>query len=202
MQLLANIIAGLHFLLILFMTVTPFVTDHPLALMYYCYISFFIMLHWYTNNDTCVLTIIESKLRGKKSNDTFMGKLIKPVYNVTSREMHILTIGLFIFAILKSRIWEKERYQVVTNLLSIQWKIIKQVIYSCFHSKNTNTANTTVNQNVPVNIETPSVAQIPVNIETPSVAQIPIPIETPSIDQSIPINVEIPLVDQIEVDQK
>ena len=91
MQILANIISGLHFLLILFMTVTPFITNHPLALLYYCYISFFIMLHWYTNNDTCVLTILESKLRGRRSSDTFMGKLIKPITTIIENSFSALS---------------------------------------------------------------------------------------------------------------
>ena len=47
--------------------------------MYYCFIVFFIMIHWHYNNDTCILTVIESKLRGKKDNDTYFGKLIKPI---------------------------------------------------------------------------------------------------------------------------
>ena len=88
------------------------------------------MLHWFTMNDTCVLTLIESKLRGKRDNQTFIGRLVKPVYNVSSKELHVLAIGLFIYALLKSRIWEKENYQMITNLFYVQWKISKRVIKS------------------------------------------------------------------------
>ena len=130
MNIAANIIAFLHLLIIIFITVTPFISSNPLVLIYYCYILFFIMLHWFTMNDTCVLTLIESKLRGKRDNQTFIGRLVKPVYNVSSKELHVLAIGLFIYALLKSRIWEKENYQMITNLFYVQWKISKRVIKS------------------------------------------------------------------------
>jgi hypothetical protein len=130
MNIAANIIAFLHLLIIIFITVTPFATSNPLVLIYYCYILFFIMLHWFTMNDTCVLTLIESKLRGKRSNDTFIGRLLKPVYNVSSKELHVLAIGLFVYALLKSQIWKKENYSLITNFFYVQWKISKRVIKS------------------------------------------------------------------------
>jgi len=130
MNIAANIIAGLHLLIIIFITVTPFLSSNPLVLIYYCYILFFIMLHWYTNNDTCVLTLIESRLRGKRSNETFMGRLIKPVYNVSSKELHYLAVGLFLMAFFKSQIWKKENYSLITNFFYVQWKISKRVIKS------------------------------------------------------------------------
>ena len=144
MHILANIISGLHLLLIIFITITPFATSNPLVLIYYCYILFFIMLHWYTNNDACVLTLIESKLRGKRSNDTFMGKLIKPVYNVSSKEIHYIAIGLFIYAILKSRIWEKEQYQSITNIFYINWRLLKKDINDKFNTSTINILSTAI----------------------------------------------------------
>ena len=148
MNIAANIIAGLHILIIIFITITPFASSNPLVLIYYCYILFFIMLHWCTNNDSCVLTLIESKLRGKRSNETFMGKLIKPVYNVSSKELHYLALGLFFYAFFKSQIWKKENYSMITNMFYVQWKISKRVIKSTFDNteleKNINIINTLI----------------------------------------------------------
>ena len=92
----ANIIAFIHLLFIIFIVTTPFVTDNPFILLYYCFILFFVMFHWYVNDDTCVLTIIEAKLRGKKDNETFMGKLIKPIYNISSNEIHYFALFLLV----------------------------------------------------------------------------------------------------------
>lgn len=124
MNILANIIAFLHLLFIIFITTTPFVTDNPFMLLYYCFILFFVMVHWYLNNDTCVLTLLEAKLRGKKDNDTFMGRLIKPIYNISSKEIHYLGIILFLYAFLKIRIWEKERYHIIYRTIYVKYKLI------------------------------------------------------------------------------
>jgi len=134
MNFLANIISFLHFILIIFITVTPFIADHPLILIYYSITLAFIMIHWYTN-DICVLTIIESKLRGKKIRETFMGRLIRPVYNITSKEVHMLAFGLLFFALLKTRLWEKERYNRLKNLIYIHWRIVKFGLINMFSKK-------------------------------------------------------------------
>ena len=73
------------------------------------------MFHWITNNDGCILTLIEAKLRNKKSTQTFMGRLISPVYKISSTEVRLATLALFLFAFYKSRIWDKDKlYQVIT----------------------------------------------------------------------------------------
>jgi hypothetical protein len=145
MNYLANLIAFLHFLLIVFITVTPFVADNPLILLYYSFTLVFIMIHWYTN-DICVLTIIESKLRGKKIRETFMGRLIRPVYNITSKEVHMLAFGLLFFALLKTRLWEKERYDRLKTLLYIHWRILKLGFINLFSKESLTSADSSQHQ--------------------------------------------------------
>ena len=124
MNIPANIIAFIHLLVIIFVISLPFATDDPFLLLYYCFIVFFIMIHWHYNNDTCILTVIETQLRGKKDKDTYMGKLIKPIYNVSSIEIHYLTLFLFIFAFLKTRYWEKNRFDYIINFVVDRVSII------------------------------------------------------------------------------
>ena len=124
MNISANIIAFMHLLLIIFITVIPFITDNPFFLLYYVFILFFIMFHWYLNDDTCILTIIESRLRGKKDRDTFMGKLIKPIYNISGKEIRYLAIFLFLFALIKIRFWEKERYELIYRNFYVKIKVL------------------------------------------------------------------------------
>jgi len=128
MNIAANIIAILHLLVILFVTTVPFATDNPFILMYYCFIVFFIMLHWHYNNDTCVLTLIEAKLRGKKDNDTFMGRLIKPIYNISSKEIQYITLFLFTFAFLKIRFWERKRMNYIYYIIKEKYSLIMSEI--------------------------------------------------------------------------
>jgi hypothetical protein len=129
MNISANIISFLHLLVILFVINVPLITDNPFFLMYYCFIVFFIMIHWHYNNDTCILTVIESNLRGKKDNDTYFGKLIKPIYNVSSKEIQYITLFLFAFAFLKIRFWEKKRFNFVYNLLIDRFIIIYCILF-------------------------------------------------------------------------
>ena len=129
MNISANIISLLHILVVLFVINVPLVVDNPFFLMYYCFIVFFIMLHWHYNNDTCILTVIESKLRGKKDNDTYFGKLIKPIYSVTSQEVQYITLLLFTFAFLKIRFWEKKRFNYIYNFVIDRFIIIYIILF-------------------------------------------------------------------------
>jgi len=135
MNILANIISFLHLLFIIFVTCTPFITSNPVILLYYCFIIFFVAFHWYMNDDTCVLTIIESKLRGKKSTDTFMGQLLKPIYKVSETEIHLLTAGLFLIALYKSRIWESHVRELFIKISYYHFKIFYRNISNFFSPK-------------------------------------------------------------------
>jgi hypothetical protein len=129
MNISANIISFLHILVVLFVINVPLVVDNPFFLMYYCFIVFFIMLHWHYNNDTCILTVIESNLRGKKDNDTYFGKLIKPIYSVTSKEIQYITLLLFSIAFFKIRFWEKKRFNYIYNLIIDRFIIIYIILF-------------------------------------------------------------------------
>ena len=64
-------------------------------------ISIFLMIHWYLMEDTCLLTLIEEKITGRKSSDTFIGRIVKPVYNITSSTIIIITVLLLVFVLCK-----------------------------------------------------------------------------------------------------
>ena len=76
-----------------------------------------------------LITNIESKLRGKKSTDTFMGQLIKPIYNVSATEIHILTAFLFGIALYKSKIWDYETRDLMGKVLYFHYKVFKKNIF-------------------------------------------------------------------------
>jgi hypothetical protein len=145
MNISANIISILHLLFVIFVVSTPFITDNAFLLLYYCFIISCVIAHWKLNNDTCVLTLIESKLRGKKDKYTFMGRLIKPIYNVTSREVQLTTLALFLYAFFKIRVWDENRRNYICNIIYLKYRVLSNLFFpleKSIDSDNTYYSNT------------------------------------------------------------
>lgn len=83
---LANIIFWIHCLFIIFILITPF-TNIPILLLLHVLMCICLFIHWKTNSNACSLTIIEAKLRGLNHSDTFMNRLITPIYRVNNDNM-------------------------------------------------------------------------------------------------------------------
>lgn len=81
-MLLINI---LHALLVIFIILVPFIGQKDLLEIHAIIIPF-ILLHWYINDSTCMLTEIEKHITGKDATDTFMGRLFEPVYKFKTKE--------------------------------------------------------------------------------------------------------------------
>jgi hypothetical protein len=109
-NIVANIIWFLHLIFIILVVIVPFSNSPYLLMMHSIFIPFMI-LHWVTNNDTCVLTTIEKVARDIKKkedeNDCLTCKLINPVFNFkkdnekSSKFIYIITITLWLFSITK-----------------------------------------------------------------------------------------------------
>jgi hypothetical protein len=69
----------LHFIIIIWALVAPFTKELRPS---FVIIAPFIMLHWILLDDTCILTLIENKLRGCGKEETFMHQLVSPMYNL------------------------------------------------------------------------------------------------------------------------
>ena len=87
------------------MVVTPFFNSNYFLLLHTIFIPFLIF-HWICNDNTCVLTVIEKKLRKEISgevdeNDCITCRLIEPVYdfrkNYQGFTMIIYTITILLF---------------------------------------------------------------------------------------------------------
>jgi len=95
------IIQVLHIILIALAILVPFVGNTMLRSMYFISIPF-LLVHWITNNDICVLSIIERTVRGlDNSDDCFMCNLLSPIFKINhlsmSAVMYVVTITLWIF---------------------------------------------------------------------------------------------------------
>lgn len=92
---LANVVFVLHLLLIIFLISVPFV-DVPwsVSLLHFTVIGS-IIIHWLANDDSCFLTLLESKLRGIPQTSSFMHSLVNPIYQVKDETLsQIGKIGL------------------------------------------------------------------------------------------------------------
>lgn len=96
-----KIIQLLHLLLCLFIIFGPFFINNKDTLIIYIVLVSFIILHWILSSDVCALTLLEQYITGESSDYTFVGRLVKPVYNITNRHIIIITVGLLLFAIIK-----------------------------------------------------------------------------------------------------
>lgn len=108
-KIILNIILFIHLSVMLFIIVTPFIDSNYFLLMH-CIIVPFIMLHWFLNDNTCILSIMEKKIRehitGKKINkdDCFTSRIINPIYDFKANNedwahvLYIVTTGLWLIS--------------------------------------------------------------------------------------------------------
>jgi hypothetical protein len=104
------LISVLHLMVILFVVCAPFSNSNYLILMHIIIIPF-ILLHWYLNNNSCSLTVMEKyvkdKTAGQETNkeDCFTYKFIAPIYDFNkntkdfSNFTYIITIGLWLTSV-------------------------------------------------------------------------------------------------------
>ncbi len=85
-QPLLMLIVFAHVLYVMFIILTPFIGNNYFMILHAIVVPF-MMLHWYINDNTCVLTLIEKQIRCKlygsypDPNDCITYKLIAPVYD-------------------------------------------------------------------------------------------------------------------------
>lgn len=90
-----NIIFAIHLLFLISMLVIPFAGTRE-HLEFYALLVPFLFFHWTTNDDTCALTQLEVWFTGKDKYDTFMGRVMSPIYNVDDHEAsYLIKVVLF-----------------------------------------------------------------------------------------------------------
>ena len=110
-KLILYFIILVHFLVVCFVLFVPFMGNNYLLLLHSIIVPF-IMLHWVVNDNTCVLSTLEYKLREKMSdgvkidkNECFTAKLINPIYDFKENNkdystlIYLLTTGLWLTSI-------------------------------------------------------------------------------------------------------
>ena len=101
------IIQSVHFVVALYYVLTPLIATNVTVLRDYVILSAFLWLHWFTNNDTCALTMLECWVCDLPESETFFGKLVKPVYNITSYHIyfaHFTLVGIAVAKIIYTKV--------------------------------------------------------------------------------------------------
>src|SRR5210317_2276521 len=91
-----NIIFLLHTLFLLAILIVPF-TNNKRNLEFYSIIIPFIFYHWSVNDDTCALTQAEMMVTGQQKEETFMHRVVSPIYKMEDNDINNLTKTVFFF---------------------------------------------------------------------------------------------------------
>lgn len=78
----------LHCAFVGFMVLAPFATDRAWVAAH-ALVTPFLWLHWLLNDDSCVLTLVEARLRGVDDHDSFFYKVVSPVYKVRDEDVRV-----------------------------------------------------------------------------------------------------------------
>ena len=119
------IILTIHTLFASFIILTPFIGNNYFMLLHFIIVPF-VALHWYIEDNTCALTIIEYNIRkycyGKANRkDCYMAKIVEPVYDFKQNNrdnalsIYIITFALWIITIMKLY----ENYKNSNGILSM-----------------------------------------------------------------------------------
>ena len=99
-MILASLIQAIHFVIVTFITFGSFSCD-PGVLLVHATSCLCLLVHWYANQDICSLSLIESTVRGVAYKDTFVHRIVSPIYNISEKSVKVLcytvaTMGMVI----------------------------------------------------------------------------------------------------------
>ncbi len=124
------VIRIIHFIVVLAVMLGPFFLTNPVMLALYIACVICMCFHWWVGDDTCFLTLLESKITHKPHSETFIGRIVKPIYNVTNDEIIKATLLLLLIACCKLAILYMSF--VKRNQSRFDLKSVKQFFYQSF----------------------------------------------------------------------
>jgi len=118
------IITILHMLLLLFTITIPFTNSNYFILLYIIFVPF-LFAHWICKDNSCVVTIIESKLRKRLGldNNCISCKLINPVYDIIKNynkySPYIYTFMISLWSLCLWKIYNKYQNGDISKYLDL-----------------------------------------------------------------------------------
>lgn len=99
-NLFAQIVFIIHLIILIFILYIPIFSNSNYFLFICAVFLPFLELHWLFNNDVCCLTELEKKLRGVDNNDSFINKLLSPIYKFPNNNKSLNDLSYFVINIL------------------------------------------------------------------------------------------------------
>ena len=93
---LAQVVRALHVAILGFVLLAPLMARSITVLILHVGLLLVLLVHWVTSQHYCILTLIESKLRGIQYEDGFLNAVLKPLFGfgVSNRLAYAVTFGL------------------------------------------------------------------------------------------------------------
>ena len=90
------IIRAVHLFIVLFMTFGVFCNDKSIIGVH-TIMALNLLVHWFLNDNTCALTIIENKLTETNKEESFIHKIVSPIYDIGDTNKIVTIITLFLY---------------------------------------------------------------------------------------------------------
>jgi len=106
-----NIIFLIHLIFLIGILVIPF-TNNQRNLEFYSILIPFLFYHWSVNDDTCAMTQAEMYFTGKKKDETFIGRVVGPIYKMDDNDASKFTKTVFfaLWAFVQYRLGHFDRF--------------------------------------------------------------------------------------------
>lgn len=129
---LADVIYTFHIFIVLFVLMAPF-SNIPAILILHIVSSISLIIHWLVNSNACILTILESQLRGISKDNTFSHQFISPIYDMSETKWSTFCYLITIFLIIVSvyRLQNLEEFKQAILCYNDQTKTFYEKMY-CF----------------------------------------------------------------------
>ena len=124
-EILLKLITLLHVIFVAFVVIAPFINSNYFLFIHSIFIPFLIF-HWICNDNTCILTTVERKLRKEiygnqvDDDDCLTCKLIEPVYdfkkNYKGFSVIIYTLTISLWLISMYRLYGKYNSGSIKNI--------------------------------------------------------------------------------------
>lgn len=108
-----HLVQLVHLMGILFMITIPFQNEVNLLVLHVS-ASMSIFTHWFANDNTCFLSLVEAKLRGIPKDHGFIHSLVAPIYDMNKKQTTMMTyvillclMGLSLYKIATSKRFEE-----------------------------------------------------------------------------------------------
>ena len=96
----ASLVCIVHIIIFILILYIPIFSNSNYFIFFCAVFLPFLELHWIFNNDICCLTELEKKIRGINNNESFINKLLSPIYKFPNNNNSLSDISYFVINIL------------------------------------------------------------------------------------------------------